>query len=731
MAIHFDQKAQLLLDFINGTHNNVFLTGKAGTGKTTLLRHLIQTTYKKAVVAAPTGIAAINANGVTLHSLFHLPFGTFLPEHNALAAQQENTRINTPKTVLAKLKMSAPKRKLLNELELLVIDEVSMLRADLLDCIDLILRHVRKRRHLPFGGVQVLFIGDLSQLSPVVRYDEQPLLEEFYESPFFFSSRVIQQAALTYIELEHVYRQSDQEFVDLLNRMREKELKVEDVELLNRYYRPNFKPNSEEALIQITTHNRKADTINANALQDLKGTAYAYKAIVEDEYPESMFPIPKEMLLKKGAQVMFIKNDPTGERQYFNGKIGKVVHLNEDEIEVAFEDEGKTVMVEPYTWENKRFKLNEETDEIEDVVIGSFKHYPLRLAWAITVHKSQGLTFDKAILDLNDTFASGQMYVALSRLRSLDGLVLSSPLPSRTIPPNMLLNEFSASKKPDELLQTDLSQARKANLQLLIDDAVQLENLRIKWLAHLSTFDKSTTKATKLQFRDWTNEMLNQIEALIKASSEKRNTLTLLIQQPGFDVNDIQEHFDAMMLELAPKLVQLNADMKQHLATTSVKKNTKTYLKEMEGMANTFYLQLKKLHRAKVFIQRTLEGQTPEMDELQFKLEAPSIKTAAEVADKIPSKLVSYQMFRDGKSVDDIAESRQLVPNTILSHLVEFVEKGEIQPQELMPESKFKALEKALSSLQFESLSEAKSQLSDDYSYGEIRIVMAWQKADS
>lgn len=731
MAIHFDQKAQLLLDFINGTHNNVFLTGKAGTGKTTLLRHLIQTTYKKAVVAAPTGIAAINANGVTLHSLFHLPFGTFLPEHNALAAQQESTRINTPKTVLAKLKMSAPKRKLLNELELLVIDEVSMLRADLLDCIDLILRHVRKRRHLPFGGVQVLFIGDLSQLSPVVRYDEQPLLEEFYESPFFFSSRVIQQAALTYIELEHVYRQSDQEFVDLLNRMREKELKVEDVELLNRYYRPNFKPNSEEAFIQITTHNRKADTINANALQDLKGTAYAYKAIVEDEYPESMFPIPKEMLLKKGAQVMFIKNDPTGERQYFNGKIGKVVHLNEDEIEVAFEDEGKTVMVEPYTWENKRFKLNEETDEIEDVVIGSFKHYPLRLAWAITVHKSQGLTFDKAILDLNDTFASGQMYVALSRLRSLDGLVLSSPLPSRTIPPNMLLNEFSASKKPDELLQTDLSQARKANLQLLIDDAVQLENLRIKWLAHLSTFDKSTTKATKLQFRDWTNEILNQIEALIKASSEKRSTLTLLIQQPGFDVNDIQEHFEAMMLELAPKLVQLNADMKQHLATTSVKKNTKTYLKEMEGMANTFYLQLKKLHRAKVFIQRTLEGQTPEMDELQFKLEAPSIKTAAEVADKIPSKLVSYQMFRDGKSVDDIAESRQLVPNTILSHLVEFVEKGEIQPQELMPESKFKALEKALSSLQFESLSEAKSQLSDDYSYGEIRIVMAWQKADS
>jgi hypothetical protein len=407
---------QLADAFVRDTGCNIFLTGKAGTGKTTFLHNIKKDSPKRMVVTAPTGVAAINAGGVTLHSFFQMPFGPYIP-----GSESENRH-----------KFSRDKINLIKSLDLLVIDEISMVRADLLDGVDNVLRRFR-RSNLPFGGAQLLLIGDLHQLSPVVKDAEWRLLQPYYESPYFFSSNALRQTELISIELQHIYRQADQHFINLLNRVRNNRLDQETLRELNQRHIPGFFDDADQGYITLCTHNNGADAINTRRLAGLSTKVHHFAAEIEGEFPEHSYPTAVTLELKTSAQVMFVRNDSAPEKRFFNGKIGKIVRIIDKKITIKCPDDTEEIVVEPATWENIEYSLNPETLEITESKIGAFIQYPLKLAWAITIHKSQGLTFDRAIIDAQAAFAHGQVYVALSRCRTLAGMVLSSPLSPRAV----------------------------------------------------------------------------------------------------------------------------------------------------------------------------------------------------------------------------------------------------------------------------------------------------------
>ena len=403
-------------DFVESTGRSIFLTGKAGTGKTTFLKAIMEHSRKRPIVVAPTGVAAINAGGVTIHSFFQLPFSPYVP-----GAKVES-----------KFDFGKEKRKIIASSDLLIIDEISMVRADLLDAIDAVLRRFREHSQ-PFGGMQLLMIGDLAQLTPVVTPEDERMLKPYYDTPYFFGSKALQQIDYVTIQLTHVYRQQDESFIALLNEIREGHPSAEALARLNSRCKPAFIPRPEEPYIRLTTHNNLANFYNESELQKLPGRSYRYRAEVKGIFPEYSYPTAETLVLKEGAQVMFVKNDPSGAHLYYNGRIGRVMEASENRLTVYCEGDADAIEVEPLEWENTRYTLNERTREIESEVQGTFKQLPLRLAWAITIHKSQGLTFDRAIIDANQSFAPGQVYVALSRCRTLEGLVLASRLESRAV----------------------------------------------------------------------------------------------------------------------------------------------------------------------------------------------------------------------------------------------------------------------------------------------------------
>ena len=420
-TIERNEVFDLAYRFVTETNENIFLTGKAGTGKTTFLKYLKENSTKNIVVAAPTGVAAINAGGVTLHSLFQLPFHPFLPTKN------------NKEELLAKIRQNKQRQQLLRKMELLVIDEISMVRCDVMDAIDIILRHTRRNYHLPFGGVQLLCIGDLHQLPPVAQNREWSILNEYYESPFFFDSLAIKEQLPLLIELNKIYRQKEDSFVRLLNKVRNNHMDADDFEDLHLRYDPTFRPDRDEKYITLTSHNKQADQINEQELYKLNGVSFNYKAVVEDDFPENMYPVDFELSLKEGAQVMFLKNDLI-QRRYYNGKIGVVKELTKDKMIV--DCDGTEIEVGKETWENSRYTLNRADGKLEQETLGTFTQYPLRLAWAITIHKSQGLTFEKVMIDAGAAFSSGQVYVALSRCTSLAGIVLLSKIAPSAIHSN-------------------------------------------------------------------------------------------------------------------------------------------------------------------------------------------------------------------------------------------------------------------------------------------------------
>ncbi|MGQ8335682.1 helix-turn-helix domain-containing protein [Sunxiuqinia sp. A32] len=451
----------LALEFVRSTNQNLFLTGKAGTGKTTFLRNLKHESPKRMVVVAPTGVAAINAGGVTIHSFFQMSFGPQIPQANPdFSGQNSATPIK---------RFSKEKINIIRSLDLLVIDEISMVRADLLDGIDETLRRFRDR-YKPFGGVQLLMIGDLQQLAPVVKEDEWNMLKSYYDSCYFFSSRALKKASFISIELKQIYRQRDEKFIKLLNQIREN--KADEVTLteLNKRYQPNFSPEKNDEYITLTTHNYQAQQINQSKLQEIAASSSFFEANVYDEFPEYMYPTDFELTLKIGAQVMFVKNDSSPEKRYYNGKIGKVIGIDEDYIEVECREDHESIVVQREKWQNAKYGINQKTQEIEEKIIGEFEQFPLKLAWAITIHKSQGLTFEKAIINAQQSFAHGQVYVALSRCKSLEGLVLSTPIADHSIKNDHTVLSFTNQVEENEPGEKELLESKKKFQQQLLTD---------------------------------------------------------------------------------------------------------------------------------------------------------------------------------------------------------------------------------------------------------------------
>lgn len=431
-----NEQLELAWQFVERTGVNVFLTGKAGTGKTTFLRRLKERSPKRMIVVAPTGVAAINAGGVTIHSFFQFPLAPYVP----------GSSFNTKDE---RFRFSKEKKRIIRTLDLLVIDEISMVRADLLDQIDAVLR-LHKDRNRPFGGVQLLMIGDLSQLAPVARESDWTLLREYYTTPYFFGSKALQQTRHVTIELQHVYRQTDTTFVDILNEVRENRLTANGLAMLNSRYCKEEKVQNSEGVIRLTTHNLTANNYNEQRMDSLKGKRYTYEAEITGTFPESSYPAEKTLELKNGCQVMFLKNDTQGAR-YYNGKLGIITSLDDEHIKVRGLDDDTEVEVTPDVWTNARYVIDKESKEIREEIDGEFRQYPLRLAWAITVHKSQGLTFDRAVIDVNAAFAAGQVYVALSRLRSLEGLLLTAPLSPAAVKTDVAVTQY---------MNTELAQAQ-------------------------------------------------------------------------------------------------------------------------------------------------------------------------------------------------------------------------------------------------------------------------------
>ncbi len=464
MDVPSNPELKLAYDFVEYTDRNVFLTGKAGTGKTTFLHNLKKSTHKRMIVTAPTGVAAINAGGVTLHSFFQLPFGPAIPG-------------SAPHGSPNQYKFSREKTNVVRSLDLLVIDEISMVRADLLDGVDGVLRRCR-RSDLPFGGVQLLMIGDLQQLSPVVKEDDEAVLREFYDSMYFFGCRALSLSELVVIELKHIYRQSDTRFIELLNRVRDNQLDQASLQELNSRYRKDFRPDDHEGCITLSTHNRTADAINEARLRGLPDKPHSFRAKIEGDFPEYSYPTLPALTLKKGAQVMFVKNDPSSEKLYFNGKIGRITRIGDRSVSVKCPGDDAEITAEAAIWENIKYRIEPTTMEIARDKVGSFEQFPLKPAWAITIHKSQGLTFERAVIDAAAAFAHGQVYVALSRCKTFEGLVLSSPIPAHAVKTDGAVSRFIDETSENPLSLEKLAAAKILYQQRLLTECFDFARLR-------------------------------------------------------------------------------------------------------------------------------------------------------------------------------------------------------------------------------------------------------------
>lgn len=592
-----NEMAETAAKFVNQTDRHIFLTGKAGTGKTTFLKRIKSEAKKESVIVAPTGIAAINAGGTTIHSFFQLPFGAFVPRDYSNHLFAPDAKIHTPSTLLKDQRIHQKKRKLMQALELLIIDEVSMLRADILDAIDVVLRKVRRKMYLPFGGVQLLFIGDLLQLPPVIRPQEWNILGQFYKSGFFFNAQCLEEDPPVYIELEKIYRQKDADFIRILNHLRNDQLTQEDLEVLNKSYQPDFETEGKE-YIYLTTHNQKADKINKSRLDKLDTKAFTFKAHIEGDFKAFNYPIELELTLKEGAQVMFIKNDPSGEQRFFNGKIGKVCFLSEKEIMVKF-DNGSVVEVSRYLWENIRYVYNEEKGEVQEEVIGTFEHYPLKLAWAITVHKSQGLTFEKAILDLGHTFAPGQAYVALSRLTGLEGLVLDQPINPKMVQVDERVQNFVAKQPPKTQLPQLFEKAHERFHQKALLSAFEFQKLSEHLKLHLQSYQKLSGKSIKLSYYVWATEMHERVVAQEKIANKFIHQLQRLFaeEQPA---TTIAERLYAAEKHFSQALSVMIDEVKALVVKLSGKDKAKKFRLELRE------LEMKLLEKRKE-IQKTIE----------------------------------------------------------------------------------------------------------------------------
>ncbi len=803
----------LALELVNHTSRHIFLTGKAGTGKTTFLKFIRSHSPKQMAIVAPTGVAAINAGGVTIHSFFQLPFSPFIPGNGSAGSSH---------TVLSRLRINSQKRQIIQELELLVIDEISMVRCDTLDAIDLVLRHIRKRPYERFGGVQVLFIGDMFQLPPVAKDQEWNLLSAFYESPYFFDSHVLRDEPPVCIEFEKIYRQTEEKFIRVLNQVRNNELDEEGLELLKQRYQPSYRAAKNDGYIILTTHNEKARSTNAQMLQSLNAPLFSYEAEIENEFSENAYPADLNLQLKIGAQVMFIRNDT--ERRFFNGKIGIVTALEKNKIFVHCKDEEEPIEVGKEKWENIRYSLNRQNRQLEEEVLGSFTQYPLRLAWAITIHKSQGLTFEKAIIDAGKAFAPGQVYVALSRCTSLEGMVLHSEIDSRRLLNDERIIRFAKRTSDKEALNRELEVAGKHYRQRILSGlfdfnkpfaiceeisgflAEQITGFNeeaVSWSEQISSaLSRLQTTAAKFQsqLRQYFNESKEEfspvaLQERIKAAcgyfiKEIGHLVHTLKETPVVTDSKMQaKEFNDMLrnlfgvLSMQQFLMEGIADQfdpviyhqrRKEFKVPSFSVNVYAGVKTVnKAMANApLYQQLKQL-RDQICSQKNLPvfmvAGSQSLEELATYL--PVDKTSlrqisgfgssrvesygerflelirkycdqhgleSNMADltpkrirkpaatkKVDTKQESFKMYREGRTIADIARERKLSPQTVEGHLCHFILLGELAIDDLVSEEKISRIRPLLSPGPA-SLTPVKEKLGNDISYGEIRMVQAW-----
>jgi len=570
----------LAKDFALQTNRNIFLTGKAGSGKTTFLHNLKNQTRKQMAVVAPTGVAAINAGGVTLHSFFQLPFTPFIPSAEG------------KRDLIEKIKMRSLKRKILQELELLVIDEISMVRADTLDAIDTILRQVRFRHKDPFGGVQVIFIGDMFQLSPVVSEDEWSFLSQFYASPYFFHSHVTQQQQPVYIELNKIFRQSDERFIKILNEVRNNCLSKESLQILQNKYNPLFVPTENDAYITLTTHNYKADRINAEEINKLKGDTFNYTAKIEGEFNEKSYPTEKDLGLKLGAKVMLIKNDTETPRRFYNGKIGIIEAFGDDHIMIKCPEDNESIKVVRMEWENIRYTPNLTTKKIDEEIIGKFIQFPIRLAWAITIHKSQGLTFEKAVIDAGEAFAAGQVYVALSRCRNLEGMVLWSKINPYSIENDREIVAHEKMKLTASTLESELDKSRYVFRSYVLKQIFDFNTL----VGQITRFQKSIEEVSTSFHEDtlpFLKNILQQLATLEDIGSKFRQQVENIFQVSEVNEDFLSERLNAARTFFTDKIHDLTETLKQSPATTDSRENAQTY---NDGIKTLFGTLCQKSH---------------------------------------------------------------------------------------------------------------------------------------
>jgi hypothetical protein len=527
---------QLALDLVNKSSRSIFLTGKAGTGKTTFLKYLRQTCPKQIAIVAPTGVAAINAGGVTIHSFFQIPFAPYIPETHKLSGETVFSAgaedVVSRNSLLNRLRINSERIKVLRQLELLIIDEVSMVRCDTMDAIDAVLRHIRKNPMERFGGVQVLFIGDMFQLPPVIKEPEWRLLSDYYESPYFFDSHVIREAPPLYIEFNKIYRQSEEIFIRLLNQVRNNRLDEEGMHILESRYEPAFHRNSEDGYIVLTTHNEKAREINRHELNILEGEVSHYNAEIKDEFPENGYPADLTLSLKPGAQVMFIKNDSDKSKRYFNGKIGFVTSLLKDKILVQCPHETDEIEVKPETWSNIRYTVDGATRNMQEETLGSFIQFPLRLAWAITIHKSQGLTFEKAIIDAGDAFAAGQVYVALSRCTSLEGMVLKSRVKKGSLVMDDRITRFAKNCQPVDQLEREYINASRMYQAEIIQSVFDLKR-SLALAEDLKEYINKNETSFSPESLPWINGILESLNLLQATAIKFHGWIQAQFLQPG------------------------------------------------------------------------------------------------------------------------------------------------------------------------------------------------------
>lgn len=822
---------QLAADFIQYTHRSVFLTGKAGTGKTTFLRYIRQHTAKQTAVVAPTGVAAINAGGTTIHSFFQLPFTPYLPESRGFGDAGSGTDKHH---LLGRIRMTGDRRKVLQQLELLVIDEISMVRADVLDAIDVVLRHFRNRHHEAFGGVQVLFIGDMYQLPPVVQQDEWELLGRYYASPFFFDSQVLQQHPPACIELDKIYRQQDETFIHLLNKVRNNQLDQPALQLLQSLYQPQFRPGKEAGYITLTTHNHKADTINVQELNGLQGTLHTFQASVEGDFNEKSYPADQTLQLKPGAQVMFIKNDVERVRRYFNGKIGTITQITDDSILVQCGNEPNTIEVKREVWRNIRYSLNQQSQQIEEEEIGSFRQFPLRLAWAITIHKSQGLTFEKAIIDAGQAFAPGQVYVALSRCTSLQGVVLLSHITQQSLFTDPHITAFAQRYQRAALSQELLADKHRYQSVLLQQLFKQEEAVML--VAKLIRLTSERAGAFNNETLTWLAAIEQQIQALQQVNEKFQLQLQGFLQQVELPEDNaaLQQRIQAAATYFDGALAKLCGQLMASPAVTDSRQYALAYNEDLKALylflhykqwlmqsckqgftvagyhaqkqayvapafnVNAYavstartttnsvhpllYRELRALRDAiceeenkpiyLVAASSTIEEmvtylpQTPEQLQqikgfgpakvkaygdkfleiintyceehgLSSQMSDATVKPKKERKPKEPTdkpketkpstKEETYRLFKEGNTIEVIAQIRNLTTSTIEGHLAYYIGQGIIPIEELVSREKILLIEPALAAAEGLSITPIKEQLGDAVSYGEIRMVQAWK----